>query len=114
DAYRQAFHHFDLEYCANLTELDMEKIRTNTEVVKHPLKIKSVKSNALAIMEIQKEFGSFAEFLWAYVDGSPIVSNWQYDSQIPAETDLSKKVSKDLKKRGFKFVGPVTIYSYLQ
>ncbi|MBZ9536298.1 DNA-3-methyladenine glycosylase I [Cytobacillus oceanisediminis] len=114
EAYRKAFHHFDLKYCANLTEIEMENIRTNTEVVKHLLKIKSVKSNAIAIMEIQREYGSFAKFLWSYVDGKPIISNWQYDSQIPAETDLSKKVSKDLKKRGFKFVGPVTIYSYLQ
>jgi len=114
EAYKKAFHDFDLEYCANLTETELVNIRINTEVVKHPLKIKSVKSNALAMIEIQKEYGSFAEFLWSYVDGKPIISNWQYDNEIPAQTDLSKKVSKDLKKRGFKFVGPITIYSYLQ
>lgn len=114
EAYKQAFKNFDLDYCANLTEEEMESIRDNTEVVKHLLKIQSVRKNALAVKEVQNEFGSFAKYLWAFVDEKPIVSSWTSVSQMPAESELSQKVSKDLKKRGFKFVGPVTIHSYLQ
>ncbi|KAB7668968.1 DNA-3-methyladenine glycosylase I [Bacillus sp. B1-b2] len=113
-AYKQAFNNFNLDYCANLTEEEMENIRDNTEVVKHLLKIQSVKKNALAVKNVQSEFGSFANYLWGFVEGKPVVSNWTNVSQMPAESELSRIVSKDLKRRGFKFVGPVTIHSYLQ
>ncbi|SFG64636.1 DNA-3-methyladenine glycosylase I [Sporolactobacillus nakayamae] len=76
--------------------------------------INSVRSNALAAIAVQREFGSLSNYLWTYVDHQPIISNWRNEGQIPSQTNLSKKISKDLKKKGFKFVGPVTIYSFMQ
>ncbi|WP_431802404.1 DNA-3-methyladenine glycosylase I [Halobacillus andaensis] len=114
EGYRRAFHHFDLDRCAALSESDLEAIREKGEVVRHPQKIKAVKSNALAALKIQEEFGSLSAYFWQFTDHHPIINHRQQSSQIPAQDELSVKVSKDLKKRGFKFVGPVTIYSFLQ
>lgn len=114
DAYQAAFRNFDINYCAGLSDADLENIKENYGVIKHFAKIKSVRSNAQAVLEIQKEFGTFADFLWSYVDGEPILNAWEHQSQMPAESPLSTRISKALKKRGFKFVGPVTTYSFLQ
>lgn len=114
DAYQAAFRNFDINYCAGLSDADLENIKENYGVIKHFAKIKSVRSNAQAVLEIQKEFGTFADFLWSYVDGEPILNAWEHQSQMPAESPLSTRISKELKKRGFKFVGPVTTYSFLQ
>ncbi|MFC4401727.1 DNA-3-methyladenine glycosylase I [Gracilibacillus xinjiangensis] len=114
DGYKEAFHQFDLEYCSSLTDDDLIFIKENYQVIKHLLKLQSVRNNAMAILEIQREFGSFSNFLWEYVDYEPIINQWEKDEQIPAQTELSKQISKDLKKRGFKFVGPVIIYSFMQ
>lgn len=114
DSYRQAFHDFDLDYCAALTDKDLETIKETYGVIKHAGKIKSVRSNAQAIQAVKAEYASFADFLWSYTDGKPIINDWQTDAQIPAQSPLSVQISKDMKKRGFKFVGPVTTYSFLQ
>ncbi|HSJ38148.1 MAG TPA: DNA-3-methyladenine glycosylase I, partial [Planococcus sp. (in: firmicutes)] len=114
EAYQAAFHNFDIEYCAGLSDTDLEAIKENYNVIKHIAKLKSVRSNAEAVLRIQKEFGSFAEFLWSFVNSEPIINQWETQSQMPAESPLSLQVSKELKKRGFKFVGPVTTYSFLQ
>lgn len=114
EEYRKAFNNFDIQYCANLTDQDIDHILLNTEVVKYRLKISSVRSNALAAIAVQREFGSLSNYLWSYVDHKPMISNWINESQMPSQTDLSRKISKDLKKKGFKFVGPVTIYSFMQ
>lgn len=114
DAYQAAFRNFDINYCAGLSDADLENIKENYGVIKHFAKIKSVRSNAQAVLEIQKEFGTFADFLWSYVDGEPILNALEHQSQMPAESPLSTRISKELKKRGFKFVGPVTTYSFLQ
>ncbi|MET1249455.1 DNA-3-methyladenine glycosylase I [Sporolactobacillus sp. STCC-11] len=114
EEYRKAFNNFDIQYCANLTDQDIDHILLNTGVVNYKLKINSVRSNALAAIAVQREFGSLSNYLWTYVDHQPIISNWRNENQVPSQTDLSKKISKDLKKKGFKFVGPVTIYSFMQ
>ena len=114
NAYREAFHQFNIDECANLTDLELEHIKENTEVVKHMQKIRSVRSNAIAIQKVRSEFGSFANFIWEFVNKKPIISNHTSISEVPAESDLSIKVSKELKRRGFKFIGPVTTYSFLQ
>ncbi|WP_110926713.1 DNA-3-methyladenine glycosylase I [Bacillus massiliglaciei] len=114
DSYKEAFHNFDIAYCAALTDADLENIKENCGVIKHMAKLQSVRSNAQAVLNIQTEFGSFSDFLWRYADFKPIVNEWEADGQMPAETPLSKQLSKDLKKRGFKFVGPVTMYSFMQ
>lgn len=112
--YQKAFHNFDIDYCSRLTEEELENIRQQYNVIKHPAKLKAVRSNALAVIEVQKEFGSLANFFWRYVEFKPLVNEWQAEGQIPAKTELSEQISKDLKKRGFKFVGPVIIYSFMQ
>nr|WP_263314104.1 DNA-3-methyladenine glycosylase I [Mammaliicoccus sp. Marseille-Q6498] len=114
EAYQQAFHQFDIDKCAELTDEEIENIKENYLVIKHLGKLKSVRSNAILVKQMQQEYGSFAEFLWAYVNDKPIINEWENSSEMPAETDLSIKLSKDLKKLGFKFVGPKIIYSFLQ
>lgn len=114
EAYKMAFHDFDIEYCSKLTDDELENIKEQYDIIKNKLKIRSVRSNAIAIKKIQAEFGSFSNYLWQYVNFDPIINHWTSDSQVPAKTDISEKISKGLKKRGFKFVGPVIIYSFMQ
>lgn len=113
-AYQNAFHHFDIAFCAGLDDTDLEAIKENYQVIKHFSKLQSIRTNAEAVLKIQKEYGSFADFLWSFVDHKPIVNNWEVDKQMPAQSPLSLQISKELKKRGFKFIGPVTTYSFLQ
>ncbi|KOF08872.1 3-methyladenine DNA glycosylase [Planococcus glaciei] len=114
NAYQTALHHFDITFCAGLSDTDLEEIKENYQVIKHFSKLQSIRTNAQAVLKIQKEYGSFADFLWSFVDHKPIVNSWETDAQMPGQSPLSLLVSKDLKKRGFKFVGPVTTYSFLQ
>lgn len=114
DAYQAAFKNFDIEYCAGLSDADLEAIKENFNVIKHFSKLQSVRTNAEAVLRIQKEFKSFADFLWSFVEFEPIINSWDTDTQMPAQSPLSVQISKELKKRGFKFVGPVTTYSFLQ
>lgn len=114
DSYKKAFHNFDISYCSKLTDADLEYIKEHANVIKHFSKLQSVSNNAKAILKVQEEFESFANFLWRFVDFKPIINYWETDAQIPAQTDLSKQISNDLKKRGFKFIGPVTMYSFMQ
>ncbi len=114
DEYRRAFHDFDITYCSRLTDEELEMIRDNYGIIKNMLKINSVRSNAIAIAKVQLEFESFSNYLWSFVDHSPVINQWEFEGQVPAQTALSERISKDLKKRGFKFVGPVIIYSFLQ
>ncbi|MCP3027129.1 DNA-3-methyladenine glycosylase I [Halobacillus sp. A5] len=114
EGYRRAFHQFDIDRCAVLTEAELEAIREAGEVVRHPQKIKAVRTNALAAQKIQEEFGSLSNYIWQFTDHNRIINHRMDSSDIPAKDELSTKISKDLKKRGFTFVGPVTIYSFLQ
>jgi DNA-3-methyladenine glycosylase I len=113
-AYQAAFKNFDIEYCAGLSDADLEAIKENYNVIKHFSKLQSVRTNADAVLRIQKEFKSFADFLWSFLEFEPIINSWETDMQMPAQSPLSVQISKELKKRGFKFVGPVTTYSFLQ
>ena len=114
DSYKEAFHNFDIEYCAALSDEALTEIKEQYGVIKHAAKLASVRSNAQAVKEIQAEFTSFANYLWNFTEGKAVVNEWASDGRIPAQSELSVKLSKDLKKRGFKFVGPVTSYSFLQ
>ncbi|WP_155799307.1 DNA-3-methyladenine glycosylase I [Planococcus antarcticus] len=114
NAYQEAFDHFDIAHCAELTDANLLSIKENCAVIKHGAKLQSVRTNAQAVLSILKEWDSFAEFLWSYTDGKTIHNNWETDRQIPAQSSVSVQLSKDLKKRGFKFVGPVTTYSFMQ
>lgn len=112
--YKKAFHNFDIDYCSKLSDEKLESIREQYNVIKNQSKLNAVRSNAIAVNNIQLEFGSFSNFLWNYVDFNPLINNWESEGQVPAQTTLSEQISKDLKKRNFKFIGPVTIYSFMQ
>lgn len=114
EEYNKAFHDFDISYCSELTEEDLDIIREKYALIKNRSKIKAVRSNAVAVLKVQKEFGSFSNFLWSYVKDEPVINFWESEGQMPAQSPLSEQISKDLKKRGFKFVGPVIIYSFMQ
>ncbi len=92
----------------------MEQLRQDVGIIRNRLKILSAKTNAICFMQVQKEFGSFSKYLWAFVDYKPIINHWGKSSDVPASTELSDKISKDLKKRGFKFVGSTIVYAYMQ
>lgn len=112
--YRKAFYNFDVKKVALMTSLELEKLLENPEIIRNRLKVFSVQRNAKAFIEIQKEFGSFDAYLWGYVQHSPIVNLWNSFEEVPCFSDLSDRISKDLKKRGMTFVGTKIIYSFLQ
>ncbi|WAA13489.1 DNA-3-methyladenine glycosylase I [Fervidibacillus halotolerans] len=114
ESYRKAFDQFDPEKIAQYNEDKIRQLLLNPGIVRNEKKIRSAIQNAKAFLKIQQQFGTFSNYLWNFVDGKPIVNHWESFNQVPTETELSKKISKDLKSRGFSFVGPTIIYSYLQ
>ncbi|MCG6883774.1 MAG: DNA-3-methyladenine glycosylase I [Silicimonas sp.] len=114
DGYREVFHNFDVTRVARMTDHELYTARHNPAIVRHRQKIESTRKNARIFLEMQAEFGSFSDWLWAHVDGRPIVNRWPERGDIPAVTPLAVQISKDLKKRGMSFVGPTIIYAYLQ
>lgn len=114
EGYRKAFKNFDPKKCAKLTDTDVDRLMKNESIIRNRLKINSVITNAKAFLEIQKEFGSFAEYVWSWVDGQPIQNMWQRGSEVPAVTPLAVDMAKDLKRRGFKFLGPTIWYAHMQ
>ncbi len=113
-SYRKAHLGFDPKKVAKFSEKKQQSLLLNPGIVRNRAKVGASVLNAQKFLEIQKEFGSFDKYLWGFVKGKPIQNRWKSLSEVPAETDLSKGISKDLKKRGFKFVGPTIIYAYLQ
>jgi DNA-3-methyladenine glycosylase I len=114
EGYRQAFADFDVEKVARFTDKRIEKLLTNPAIVRNRLKVKSAVTNAKAFIEVQEEFGSFSKYVWGFVDGKPIQNKFRKDSDIPATSTASDDLSKDLKKRGFKFVGSTIVYAHMQ
>ncbi|WP_028887893.1 DNA-3-methyladenine glycosylase I [Tenacibaculum ovolyticum] len=112
--FRKAFDNFDYEKIANYGENKYEELLMDAGIIRNKLKIRSAITNAKLFMGVQKEFGSFSKFFWSYTDGKPIVNHFNKREEVPATTALSDKISKDLKKRGFKFVGSTVIYAYMQ
>lgn len=113
--YRRAFDGFDVERVAAYdTEKVADLLSADSGIVRNRLKVAAAMRNAKAFLQVQDEFGSFADYLWQYVDGKPLVNHWASLAEVPASTALSEQISKDLKRRGFNFVGPTIIYSYLQ
>ncbi len=114
EAFRLAFDSFDYHKIANYSEDKRIALKANQGIVRNKLKIKAATTNANAFIAIQNEFGSFSNYFWAFTEGKVIHNNWEKSSDAPAETPLSIKISKDLKKRGFTFVGPTIIYAFMQ
>jgi len=112
--YRKAFNNFDVKKVAAYDEKKVQELMGNEGIVRNLLKVKSATRNAKVFIKIQEEFGSFDKYIWGFVDGKPIVNKWKNMSDLPATTDLSDEISKDLKKRGMNFVGSTIIYAILQ
>jgi len=115
DGYRNAFEDFDPEKVAKMTGEDVECLVQDSKIIRHRGKIEATITNAQIFCKIQKEFGSFCNYLKTFLpEGKPIINHWESLEEIPASTPLSDTISKDMKKRGFKFFGPVICYAFLQ
>ena len=114
EGYRKAFANFDVNKVARFTDAKVVKLLLDPGIVRNRLKVQSVVKNAKAFLEVQKEFGSFDKYIWTFVDNKPIVNRWKRMSEIPATSKESDALSKDLKKRGFTFVGSTIIYAHMQ
>ena len=114
EGYRRAFAGFDPAVVARFGPKDVERLLADPGIVRNRLKVESTVNNAARVLEVQESEGSFDAYLWSFVGGEPIVNRWRDMGEIPAETDLSKTVSNDLKRRGFRFVGPTGIYAFMQ
>jgi len=112
--FRKAFDNFDYNKIALYTDDKFEELIQNPGIVRNKLKVKAAINNAQQFLKIQKEFGSFSNYFWGFVDGKPIKNSFKTIAEVPAKTVLSDAISKDLKKRGFKFLGSTTIYAYMQ
>ncbi|WP_297806621.1 DNA-3-methyladenine glycosylase I [uncultured Polaribacter sp.] len=112
--FRKALDNFDYKKIATYNESKYESLLKDAGIIRNKLKIRSAITNAQVFMKIQKEFGSFSKFIWSYVNNEPIVNKFQKREDVPTTTILSDTISKDLKKRGFKFVGSTVMYAYMQ
>ena len=114
EGYRKAFKDFDPIKIVNMDDAELEILLLNPKIIRNRLKVFSVRSNAKIFLEMQKEFGSFDNYLWRFVNGSTIFNQWQDLKEVPTASKESDALSKDLKKRGMKFVGSTIIYAYMQ
>ena len=114
DGYRKAFSDFDALKVSKYTQKRVEKLLQDESIIRNKLKVNSAINNAKAFLKVQVEFGSFDEYLWGFVNHKPIKNKFKKLSDIPASTEISEKLSKDLKKRGFSFVGPTICYALMQ
>jgi DNA-3-methyladenine glycosylase I len=112
--FRKAFDNFDYKKIAKYPESKYESLLQDAGIIRNKLKIRATISNAQAFMKMQEEFGTFSKYIWGFTDGKPIVNTFQTRAEVPATTALSDAISKDLKKRGFKFVGSTVIYAHMQ
>ncbi|WP_235298313.1 DNA-3-methyladenine glycosylase I [Portibacter marinus] len=112
--YQEVFDHFDAEKIITYDDEKIGQLLNDPGIIRNKLKVNAVISNALAFLDVQKEFGSFDAYIWQFVDHKPILNQWICLSQVPAKTEISDQMSKDLKKRGFKFVGSTICYAYMQ
>jgi DNA-3-methyladenine glycosylase I len=114
DGYRAAFAGFDVDRVARFTEADVDRLVTDASIVRHRGKIESTLSNARAIERVREDYRTFDAYVWRFVGGSPIVGTYRHSGELPAVTDEATALSKDLKRRGFRFVGPTTTYAFMQ
>ena len=114
ETYRKAFANFDVRRVAAFDDSDVERLLQDPGIVRNRLKVASTITNARHFIELQKEHGSFSDYLWGFVDNQPIVNHWTSLAEIPVSTELSDKISKEMKKRGFKFFGTTICYAFLQ
>ncbi|WP_167941413.1 DNA-3-methyladenine glycosylase I [Desulfobaculum xiamenense] len=114
EGYREVFAGFDPQAVAQFDEAHMEALAADSRIIRNRAKIRAAVGNARAFLAVQAEYGSFDAYLWGFVDGRPIVNAWRTQAELPAQTPLSETISKDLKRRGFRFVGPTVMYAHMQ
>ena len=114
ESFRKAFDDYDLDLIKNYNEDKLNSLYNNKDIIRNKLKIKSVVNNAKCFIEVQKEFGSFSKYIWQFVNNKQVINNFKKLSDVPVLTQESINMSKDLKRRGFKFVGPTICYAYMQ
>ena len=114
DAYRRAFHGFDIARVARMRDATLEKLLLDPAIIRNRLKVYSERNNARATLKVIDEFGSLNAYFWSFVDGRPIRNKWRDRGDVPARTELSDKLSRDLQKRGFNFVGSTIVYAQMQ
>jgi DNA-3-methyladenine glycosylase I len=114
EAYRLAFHNFDIKRVAGMRDASLETLLTTSGIIRNRLKIWSVRDNARTALEVIAEHGSLDAYLWSFVEGKPVVNHWTTSKDVPAKTELSDRMSKALAKRGFRFVGSTICYAYMQ
>jgi len=112
--FRKAFDDFNYHKIAKYKEIKFNELMQDAGIIRNKLKIKSAITNAQLFIEIQQEFGSFSKFIWSYVNGKPIINQFQNKDEVPATSGISDRISRDLKKRGFKFTGSTIMYAYMQ
>ena len=112
-AFKEDFYNYDISRVAAMTGADIDRLLTDARIIRHRQKLAATINNA-KVIQAWPAGSTYAEWLWSFVDGQPIRQAWQRSAEMPGTNDLAKRVSKELKKRGFKFVGPTTVYSYLQ
>lgn len=112
--FKKAFDDFNYKKIADYSEEKIQELLQDPGIIRNKLKVRSAVTNARAFLNVQKEFGSFSTYIWGFVDGKPIQNQWGDRSNVPANTPLSDKISADLKKRGFKFVGSTVVYAHMQ
>ncbi|MEQ9397269.1 DNA-3-methyladenine glycosylase I [Haliea sp.] len=114
EGYREVFDGFDAQRIARYSDLKLDRILTDPRIIRNRLKVYGARQNARAFLDTQDKFGSFADYLWRFVDGKPIRNTWSSMSEVPASTPLSTTISKDMKQRGFTFVGTTILYAHMQ
>ncbi|MBD3169541.1 MAG: DNA-3-methyladenine glycosylase I [candidate division Zixibacteria bacterium] len=112
--FRKAFDNYDIEKIARYRQPKIEKLLQDKGIIRNKMKVNSAVTNAKAFLKVVDEFGSFDEFIWGFVDGKPIVNKWKTMREIPAESEESHRMSKELKRRGFSFAGPTICYAFMQ
>ena len=114
EGYRRAFDNFDVQKISQYSENDVSRLLVNSEIIRNKLKINATITNARAFLRVQEQFGSFDHYIWQFVKGRPIQNSWEKMTDIPSSTPESETMSKDLQKRGFKFVGTTICYAFMQ
>lgn len=114
EAFRQAYENFEVEKVAAFDQTKVEELMTNAGIIRNRAKIEASINNAQRFLEIAREFGSFDQYIWSFIDSKPIVNQFENVEDMPAKTELSDRISDDLRKRGFKFVGSTVVYAHMQ
>ena len=114
EGYRRCFAEFDPERVARFSEGEVQRLKMDTGIIRNERKIRATIGNAQAFLAVQAKYGSFDHYIWDFFDGRPMINEFHRMEEVPAETELSRTISKDLKSRGFSFVGPTIIYAHMQ